>query len=98
MSVRFAVAAFAWLLPLCFAAVAAAETSTTAMVIPPGFEPVPGGKPAADEANASLLVLAAYAAFALGFVGYLLHLVRTQARIGKQIEELGARLDARREP
>lgn len=71
----------------------AQTTSATAAIAAEGFVPVPGGKPATEEVNASLLVLIAYAMFALGFIGYLLHLARTQNRIAKDIQLLGQRLD-----
>lgn len=74
---------------------ALAQTSTTAMEIPAGFEPVPGGKPKTEEVNASYLVIGAYAAFALGFVGYLFQLAKTQSRLAADIQELGARIERR---
>lgn len=64
----------------------------TPMKAPPGFEPVPGGKPKADAANASLLVMGAYSAFALGFVGYLLYLARMQSRLSSEINRLSEQL------
>lgn len=72
---------------------AAAQTRTaTEAIAADGFVPVPGGKPASEEVNASLLVLLAYAAFALAFVGYLFHLARSQSRIARDIQELGQRI------
>ena len=70
-----------------------AQTSTAAMDFPEGFQPVPGGKPKTEEVNASLLVIIAYATFALGFVGYLVHLARAQTRLAKDMRELGARIE-----
>lgn len=68
--------------------------SATEAIAAEGFVPVPGGKPKTEEVNASWLVVIAYAAFALAFVGYLLQLARTQNRIAKDIQELGQRIDA----
>lgn len=72
------------------------QTTTASMEIPPGFEPVPGGRPAAESVDAGLLVSLAYAAFTLGFVVYGTHLVRSRARIAAEIRALAARLGERR--
>lgn len=79
--------------------IAVAQTNSASVAaFSEGFRPVPGGKPDTEEVNASMLVIAAYAAFALGFVGYLSYLARAQSRMAKDIQELGARLDGRQQP
>lgn len=71
-----------------------AQTSTTTMDIPPGFRPVPGGQPAAEQVNASLLVIIAYGVFAFGFAAYLFFMARHQAKLASEIAALGARIEA----
>lgn len=73
--------------------VLAQTRSPTTAIAAEGFVPVPGGKPATEEVDASVLVLVAYGAFALAFVGYLVHLARAQSKIARDIQELGSRID-----
>lgn len=94
---RGALLAGALLAPLVVGGAAMAQEETPRpqpVEVPEGFEPVPGGKPKTEEVNAALLVVLAYAAFALGFVGYLVYLARAQAALSEDIENLSARLDA----
>lgn len=72
-------------------ALAQEQTSTT-IEVPAGFEPVPGGKPKADAANASMLVMGAYAAFAIGFIAYLIYLGRLQSQLFGEVEKLSERM------
>lgn len=96
---------FAFTLALAFglepASAAPTETATASVEAaapkpPPGFVPVPGGKPKADEVDAARLVILAYAAFAIAFVAYLVHVARTQSRLAKEIHALGERIDRSR--
>lgn len=70
----------------------AQTTSATVSAFAEGFVPVPGGQPNTENVSASLLVIAAYAAFAIGFVGYLVHLARQQGALAREIQSLGRRL------
>jgi CcmD family protein len=91
--------------PLSLPARAFAEGATTSSTappnpaapekkpLPPGFEPVKGGEARAAQVDANALVVAAYAAFFLLLFGFVLHVVRTQARMAAELKELSSKLD-----
>lgn len=71
-----------------------AQTATaTASAFAEGFVPVPGGQPNTENVDASLLVVLAYAAFAVGFIAYLVFLSRRQASLSQEMAELALRID-----
>ena len=64
-------------------------------MLPPGFAPVPGGEARAEAVDANALVVAAYAGFLVAFFGYIVHVVRRQAVLSKELAELAAKLEKR---
>ncbi|MEL6183482.1 MAG: hypothetical protein AAFU79_02585 [Myxococcota bacterium] len=78
----------------CEASAWAQTASATASAFAEGFVPVPGGQPNTENVDASQLVIAAYGAFALGFIGYLFHLARMQTQLAQEVRNLAARIDA----
>lgn len=73
---------------------ASVRTTSAGIPIPEGFEPVKPGEVITEGVDASRLVVIAYAAFALGFIGYLVHLGRTQNQLTEELRSLHQRLDA----
>lgn len=59
--------------------------------VPEGFEPVKGR--AVDAIDPNPLVVGAYAAVLAGIFGYLVFMVRSQAELGRQVDELRRRLE-----
>ena len=64
--------------------------------LPPGFQPVPGGEARAEAVDANLLVVLAYATFFLAMFGFVIHVVRTQSSMAREISELSRKLESRR--
>jgi hypothetical protein len=64
--------------------------------LPPGFQPVPGGEARAEAVDANILVVLAYATFFLAMFGYVIHVVRSQTALAKEIQELSKKLESRR--
>ena len=71
-------------------ATAAAGSSDRSPFVPEGFEPV-RGRPV-DPINPNPLVVLSYAAVLAGLFGYVIHMVRGQAELGKRLDELRRRL------
>lgn len=76
-------------------AIPAAPAPSPSRVLPPGFAPVPGGEARAEAVDANMLVILAYAGFFLGMFGYVIHIVRRQAALSRDIQELSAKLEKR---
>jgi short subunit fatty acids transporter len=49
----------------------------------------------AEAVDANALVVAAYAGFLVAFFGYIVHVVRRQAVLSKELAELAAKLEKR---
>lgn len=77
------------------AAPRADATPSPTRALPPGFEPVPGGEARAEAVNANMLVVLAYAGFFLAMFGYIVHIVRRQATLSREIQELSSKLEKR---
>lgn len=78
------------------AAPAAAPDQPKKKELPPGFQPVPGGEARAESVDANLLVVLAYATFFLAMFGFVIHVVRTQSSMAREISELSRKLETRR--
>lgn len=77
------------------AAPAPVATPSPTRVLPPGFQPVPGGEARAEAVDANLLVVLAYAGFFVAMFGYVIYVVRRQAAVSRELAELSARLEKR---
>ncbi|MBI2377613.1 MAG: cadherin-like domain-containing protein [Deltaproteobacteria bacterium] len=95
-------AAMKWLLPSCLGlllcsglALAQPQTSTAAKprAIPEGFEPISGKEKRAENVNASTMVVGAYSAVLLLVFGFVIHIVRSQAEVAREMKGLAERIE-----
>ncbi|MBI4817360.1 MAG: hypothetical protein HY791_13940 [Deltaproteobacteria bacterium] len=71
-------------------------TSTAAAAkpaIPAGFEPIVGKEAKAESVNASTMVVGAYAAVLALIFGFVVHVVRSQAELAREMRELAERIE-----
>ena len=72
---------------------AASASFAQAPAVPEGFEPIKGKEARAESVDASTLVVAAYGAIFVLMFGFVIHVVRGQAEISRQMQALAKKLD-----
>ena len=90
-SIRTAFVSFVFATGIGLTGLAYAQDAAPARKPPPGFQPVKGA-PSTENVDANKLVVAAYGAILVGFLGYVVMVSRKQAEIAQQMQELAARV------